>query len=183
MSRKVTPEERNILLENPELVMFDPFITFRTHRCSLGKALILPVITAALIVLWGYLCPGFMNLHLKLFAGIGCAAIVIASGSLPVLYFIIDDREFKKAKAENFAKQLRMLMPEELECNIAHIQWVVAEKAEGGWVMDGREGMFGYCSFVNYFRIEPDTDLAVITGSRGFLAFVKRDPRTESFYI
>ncbi|MCR4722484.1 MAG: hypothetical protein K5629_01745 [Eubacteriales bacterium] len=46
-----------------------------------------------------------------------------------------------------------MFLPGDLECKLARIQWVTAEKAEGGWVLDGREEMFGYSSFVNYFRI------------------------------
>ena len=47
MKRKVTPEEREILLDNPELVMFEPYGAVKVHRASLGKALILPFITGA----------------------------------------------------------------------------------------------------------------------------------------
>ena len=163
MSRRITPEERNILLNNPDLVMFDPYSALICHRCSLGKALILPAITGVLVFLWGILCPRFINAHPKLFAGIGCAA-------------------FKKARAEHYVKQLQLLLPNDLECKIARIQWVVVEKAEGGWILDGKEEMFGYCSYVNYFKIEPHADLAVITDSERFWAFIKRDTKTESFY-
>ncbi|MBR7045193.1 MAG: hypothetical protein IKI23_05995 [Lachnospiraceae bacterium] len=38
MSVKLTPEERNILVENPDLVMFDPYSALKTHHISLGKA-------------------------------------------------------------------------------------------------------------------------------------------------
>ncbi len=123
-----------------------------------------------------------MNAHPLLFAGIGCAALVIASGAVPVLYLISDDRTFRKAKEEHYAEQLKALLPEDVTCRIAHIQWVTEEKAEGGWIMDGKEEMFGYASYVNYFRIEPDMDLAVITDDKRFRAFVKRDPKTECFY-
>ena len=75
-----------------------------------------------------------------------------------------------------------MLLPKELECKIARIQWVVVEKAEGGWILDGEEGMFGYVPFVNYFKIEPNTDLSVISDGEKFCAFVKQDARTESLY-
>ena len=87
MSRTITPEERQILLDNPELVMFDPYSSFKTHRCTLGQALILPAITGLLFLLWGLLCPGFINVHPYLFAGLGCAALAVASGSLPIRYF------------------------------------------------------------------------------------------------
>ena len=38
MKRKITSEERSILLKNSELVMFDPYNALKTHRCSLGRA-------------------------------------------------------------------------------------------------------------------------------------------------
>ena len=182
MSYKLTPEERNILLENPDLVMFDPFSAIRTHRCSLGKALVLPVITGLSVFLWAYLCPAFMNAHPGLFAGILCAALILAGGFVPILYFVLDDRAFRTARAEHYAGQLRMLLPEDLDCRIAHVLWVTEEKAEGGWILDGKEEMFGYCSFVNYFRIVPGMDLAVISGGDRFLAFVRPDRKTESLY-
>lgn len=182
MTRKVTTEERNILLDHPELVMFDPYSALKSHRCSLGKALIFPVVTGVLVFLWGYFCPEYIDAHPRIFAGIGCAALALASGFLPVLYFVLDDRTFKKAKAEHYAKQLQMLLPKDLECMIAYVQWVVVEKAEGGWILDGKEEMFGFCSYVNYFRIEPHTDLAVITDRESFWAFIRRDSKTECFY-
>ena len=182
MSRKITSEEKNILLENPELVMFNPYSALKTHYCSLGKALILPLFTALTFLLWGFLCPDYINSHPRLFAGAGCAALVIASGLIPVLYLVLDDRTFRKAREKHYAEQLRLLLPEDPECRIAHVQWIVYEKAEGGWILDGREEMFGYASYVNCFRIEPDTDLAVISDGEKFWAFIRRDVWTERFY-
>lgn len=182
MSRKLTPEERNVLLENPELVMFDPYKAIKTHWCSLGKALILPAVTGLVIFLWGYLFRDFVNSHPWLYAGIGCGALIIACGAVPISYFILDDRTFKKAREEHYATQLKMLLPQDLECRIAHILWVTEQKAEGGWILDGREEMFGYSGYVNYFKLEPDTDLAVISGGDKFWAFVKHEKKTESFY-
>lgn len=101
---------------------------------------------------------------------------------MPVLYLVFDDRTFKKASDEHYAKQLRLLLPEDLEYRIAHIQWVIPEKAEGSWMIDGKEEMFGFASYVNHFAIEPDTDLAIVTDGKKFWAFVKRDPKTESIY-
>ena len=175
------PEERKILLENPELVMFNPYSAIKTHWCSIGKALILPAITGLVIFLWGYLFQDFVNSHPRLFAGLGCAALIIACGAVPFFYLLWDDRTFKKAKAEHYAVQLKLLLPEDLECRKAHIVWITEQKAEGGWILDGKEEMFGYSGFVNYFRIEPDTDVAVISGHK-FFAFIKREEKTESFY-
>lgn len=181
MAREVTQQERETLLKNPQLVMFDPYSAFR-HGVSLGKALIPPLITVLLLALWAVLYPGFVSSHPKLFAGLGCAALVIASGSLPVLYHIFDDLAYSRAKAGHFGEQLEKLMPQKLNCSLAHIDWVTVQKAEGGWVIDGRDEMFGYVSYVNCFPILPGTDLAVIRGRNGFTAFVKRDEKTESFY-
>ena len=45
-----------------------------------------------------------------------------------------------------------------------------------------REEVFGYSSYVNVSKIEPDSDLAVITDGTAFWAFVRRDSKTESIY-
>ena len=182
MSRKITEEERNILLENPEQVMFNPYSAFKTHRFSVWKALILPAAVGVLVFLWGILFPEFTNAHPKLYAGIGCALLVLACGFLPVLYLFLDDRTFKKARAEHYAGQLKMLLPKELECRIAIVQWVIPQKGEGGWILDGKEEMFGFSSYVNAFEILPHTELAVITDGERFHAYVRRDAKTESFY-
>lgn len=182
MKRKVTAEEREILLEHPELVMFEPYKGMKTHRASLGKSLILPAATVLFFVAWVLLFPDFVNAHPTGFAATLCAMLILSCGFLPILYFILDDREYKKVKATHYKKYLKMLLPQELECNTALVKYVVVEKAEGGWIMDGKEGMFSYSSLVNYFRIEPNTELAVLFDGKGFFAYVKRDPCTESFY-
>ena len=181
MKRKVTPEEREILLNNPELVMFEPYRAFKTHRASLFKTLILPVIVAVLLFLWAYFFPGFMNNHPNVFAAVCTIALALACAFLPVFYFFLDDRAYKKAKQTHYAKYLKMLLPLDLECNIARINWVEVQKAEGGWTVDGKEEYFGYCGCVNYFRFEPESDVAFVFGEK-FYAYIKRDPRTECFY-
>ena len=181
MKRKVTPEERERLLDNPELVMFEPYGAFKVHRASLGKALIMPAVTGIAFFLWGFLCPDFINRHPNVFAVTGCLALVFASGFLPILYFILDDRAFKKAREQHYSKQLKMLLPADLECNVATIEYVTVEKAEGGWIIDGRKEPFCYNGCVNYFKFEPKTEVAIIYGEK-FYAYIKRDPKTESFY-
>ncbi|MBR4913815.1 MAG: hypothetical protein IKZ42_00890 [Clostridiales bacterium] len=181
MKRKVTPEEREILLNNPELVMFEPYRAFKTHRASLLTAVIPPFGAAGLMFMWAYFFPGFIDAHPTLFAAVSTTLLVVAAGFLPITYFILDDSTYKKARENHYAKYLKMLLPKELECNIAHINWVEVQKAEGGWTVDGKEEYFGYCGFVNYFKFEPETDVAFVSGEK-FFAYVKRDSRTESFY-
>lgn len=182
MKRKVTPEEREILLINPELVMFEPYKAMKTHRASLGKALILPAATAVVFFGFGFLFPDFISAHPTAFAATGCAMLILSAGFLPILYFILDDRDYKKARATHYGKYLKMLLPKELECNTAVVSYVVREKAEGGWIVDGKEEFFGYCSMVNTFRFEPQTEVALVFDGKGFCAYVKKDPRTESLF-
>ena len=182
MKRKVTPEEREILLNNPELVMFEPYAAFKTHRASLFKTLIPPVIVAVITALIILLFPDFVNSHETVFAVTATLLLIAACAFLPFFYFFLDDRAYKKARETHYAKYLKMLLPEDLECNIATINWIEVQKAEGGWIIDGKEEFFGYCGCVNCFKFEPQNDVAIVYGDK-FYAYIKRDPRTESFYI
>ena len=182
MKRKVTPEEREILLNNPELVMFEPYAAFKTHRASLFKTLIPPVIVAVITALIILLFPDFVNSHETVFAVTATLLLIAACAFLPLFYFFLDDRAYKKARETHYAKYLKMLLPEDLECNIATINWIEVQKAEGGWTVDGKEGYLSYSSFVNYFKFEPQTEVAFVTGKK-FFAYIKRDPKTESLYL
>ena len=161
--------------------MFEPYRAFKTHRASLFSAVIPPIAVAGLTFLWAYLFPDFINEHPNVFAAVSVIALAVAAAFLPVFYFILDDRAYKKARENHYAKCLKMLLPKDLECNVARIDWVEIQKAEGGWTIDGKEEYFGYCGCVNYFKFEPHTDVAFVFGEK-FYAYVKRDPRTESFY-
>ncbi len=182
MARKITSEERRILLENPELVMFDPSPALNTHGHSLGKAVLLSAVTGIVFLLCGMLFPGLVHSHPVLFAGAGCTVLVLAIGAAAVRFLKPDDGMIRTAEADHYVRQLETLLPKEPELRIAHILQVTYEKAEGVWLMNGTEELFGYSSYVNVFRIEPDTDLAVITDGTSFWAFVRRDSRTESIY-
>ena len=182
MSRKITSEERRILLENPELVMFDPSPGLNTHGHSLGKAVLLPAVTGIVFLLCGMLFPGLVHSHPVLFAGTGCTVLVLAAGAAAVRFLKPDDGMIRTAEKDHYVRQLEILLPKEPELRIAHILQVTYEKAEGVWLMNGTEEPFGYSSYVNVSKIEPDSDLAVITDGTAFWAFVRRDSKTESIY-
>ena len=182
MSRKITSEERRVLLENPEFVMFDPSPALNTHGHSLGKAVLLPAVTSIVFLLCGMLLPGLVHTHPVLFAGTGCAVLVLAAGAAAVRFLKPDDGMIRTAEKDHYVRQLEILLPKEPELRIAHILQMTYEKAEGVWLVNGTEEPFGYSTYVNVFRIEPDTDLAVITDGTAFWAFVRRDSKTESIY-
>ena len=181
MSRRLTSEERKVILDHPELVMFNPYSAIKTHHISIGRALILPFVVSMLIILCRLVFPAFINDHTTLFAVCSCIALIVSCGFQPVLYKILDDRFFRKAEETFYAECLQKLLPEDVTLELVHIQYVVNEKAEGGWIRDGREEGFGFSGYVNCFAIRPETDLAVIHGGK-FFAYIKRDSKTERFY-
>ena len=186
MTRKVTAEERQVLLDNPELVMFEayPAMNNRTIALSLGKILIFPFVILALIILLLVLFPDAMNKHPTLYPVLGVVLFTLSLVFIPFLYFYLDDRDRKKARANHYSEQLRKLLPKDLDCKVVLVYYVTVEKAEGGYIDDdGEEGFIGYVSCVNYFQVQPQTDLAIVYSEKArFCAYIKRDSRTECFY-
>lgn len=182
MERTVTPEERQILLNHPELVMFEPFRAMKMHRMSLGLSLVPPAVAAVAVFAVGLAFPDFLNRRPTLFAGLAALLIVVTSALVPVLSLVLNDRMLREAERKHFADQLRKMLPEELTCNTAVVDYIVREKAEGAIMIDGRQEPFGYASCVNIFRMEPDETVAFVTDKQNFFAFVKRDAVTEVFY-
>ena len=182
MKRTVTPEERQVLLDNPGLVMFDPYSVMKTHRASVIKSLLLPTAVIIAFVVFGFIFPDFCNAHPNLFAGVGGTALILSSAFLPIHYWMLDDRAYNRARETYYSKYLKQLLPEDLECNVGTVEYCVYEKCEGGWIVDGNKESFGYSSCVNIFKFVPETDVAFVSNGKGFFAFVRRDPVTECFY-
>lgn len=182
MTRKVTPEEREILLNNPELVMFDPFPGFRHHRRSVALAflpfIIVVVCELLLMLLFGKQFDG----HPMTITAVMVIAFIISAGIIPVLYLKLDNIPYRRAEEINYADQLRALMPEELTCRRVLVDYYEPSKGEGGYIDDGKPEYFTLGSVRNYFEIVPKSELVIISGGEGFCGYVKRDPKTESLY-
>ena len=177
MKRKVTAEERRILLDNPELVMFSP------KNISYGLAWI-KLLTPSFIVmaLWVLIIlffPDLTNSHPVLFPVLGVISILAAAASVPVYWYLGLDT--KRNTKIHYLKDLKKALPKDLMCNIATVNWVVYQKAECGLLIDGKEEYSGYFGCVNCFKLVPKTKVAIVYG-KDFFAFIKKDPRTESFY-
>ena len=181
MQRKITAEERQTLLDNPELVMFDPYSGRTSYAISWLKLLALPSAVTVLFLAFGFIFPDIIESHPNLFAGIGFILIIAACAFIPFKWYIEADLEYKRSVKTHYIKDLRRLLPIELTCSTAYIQSVIYEKCEGSWIYNGKEELFSYSGFVNIFRFIPQTEVAMVHG-KGFMAFIKRDPRTESFY-
>ena len=123
---------RNILMSQKFLQGFEvSAVLDHVHREGVPKdvgrdPLLLDAgIAAVLFFGFGFLFPDFINAHPTFFAATGCAMLVLSAGFLPLLYFILDDRDYKKARATHYEKYLKMLLPKELECNTALISYMV----------------------------------------------------------
>jgi hypothetical protein len=179
MARQVTSEERNILLSHPEFVMFDPYML------KLGK----PMLALSFLPL--LFCPfafaliavsGLVKVHPHIAGFLMAMSMVFACIVLIFLYIRIDDWYDAKYRNTHYSKHLHILLPKDLKCDVVHVTSVVREKAEGWYIKDGEEKMFGFSRMVNYIKIEPDSDLVEIYDGKGFWALVARDDLTESLY-
>lgn len=181
MTRNVTPEEREILLNNPELVMFDPFPGFRHHRRSVALAflpfIIVVICEALLFILFGKQFDSYPMAYTVVMI----IAFLASAGIIPVLYLIIDKRPYRRAEENHYADQLRVMMPDELTCRRVIVDYYEPSKGEGGYIDDGRLEYFALGSARSYFEIVPKSELVILLG-KGFWGFVKRDPKTGSLY-
>lgn len=185
MKRKLSKEERQTLLETPELVMFEGWSGFQTHRfsLSLGKLLIAPVVAAVLAVIFYLLFRDFCEAHPVAVPAAGVGLLAAACILPPVVLVVLENMEREKAVRNHFRAQLAKMLPMDLVCEKVLIKSVVIEKAEGTWIREGKEEFFGYVRCVNSFPMVPNEELVIVSGkSKPFYAFIKRDPRTESLY-
>ncbi|MBR3341139.1 MAG: hypothetical protein IKG30_05925 [Clostridiales bacterium] len=182
MERAVNVTERQIILDNPELVMFNPYKGWKPHRRSVLYAFIPSVIAFALIIVPVLLFPGFVSSIEKVYVGVSMVIFFASIFAIPFVFVKLDDRDYNKNLVTHYGRQLKALLPGKLWCNIVTIENITVEKAEGVWIIEGESVPFGYASYVNCFRMEPGMEMAVVYDRNGFEAYIKRDVRTESFY-
>lgn len=176
--RRVTNEERQVLLEHPELVMFQTKWELDTKRVAI---FFIPGIMS--VVISGVLAYSpFGRSHPELVTVISMTLLILFCAAFVVLYLYFYRRRSEKAEASYNAELLRSTLPEELFCTTVTIKYVIEQQAEGAYIEDGEEKLFGYTGYYNCFRLEPNTDVAVVTDNSDFWAFIKRDDATESFY-
>lgn len=178
--RKVTDEERKVILEHPELVMFN---TRNNNRDFAGSITMFAI--PALIAVFGPipLCfTSFAENHSGLIVILSLLWVILVIGvSVPVIMRYSNWRT-KKDNGEYNINILRKSLPKELVCNVVTIKYVVPQQCEGAYIEDGKEQLFGYSGYRNYIPLTAGSEVAVIRDNEGFFAFVKRDEVTESLY-
>ena len=169
-------------MNNPELVMFNPYDGMSLHKRSAAVAfapfIIVVICEVLLMVLFGKQFDGNpMAITVAM-----VLAFLVSAGIIPVLYLKADNRAYLKAEENHYAEQLKKLLPAELMCKRVLVDYIIMSKGEGGYIENGQLVGFGFGSFRNDFEILPQSELAIIYGGEKFFGFVKRDPKTESFY-
>jgi hypothetical protein len=174
VARPITKEERQTLLENPELVMFTP------QHAGLKPVvflLVIPVATmillAAAIFLWDSLLAWVESAPT-----LSCLAYVAvcAFSPWPCLY-----AKRRYDEAYGFDRELRdLLQQEDLTVEVVRITGVVLQRAEVYAVGDDGPFMFGIAFTRNPFIPENGSRTAILHAGKVGLA-VRPDPRTSSF--
>lgn len=174
MARPITQEEREILLENPELVMFTP------QHAGLKPVvflLVIPVTTmvllAAAILLWNPLLAWVESAPT-----LSCLAYVAICALMP-WPFLFAKRRYDEAYG--YDRELRSLLQREgLTVEVVRIVGVVLQRAEVYAEGDDGPFMFGIAFVRNPFVPEEGTLMAILHAGKVGLA-VRPDPRTASF--
>lgn len=174
MARPITREERQTLMDNPELVMFTP------QHAGLKPVvflLVIPVATmillAAAILLWDPLLAWVESAPT-----LSCLTYVAicALAPWPCLY-----AKRRYDEACGYDRELRALLGNEgLTVEVVRIVGVVLQRAEVYAVGDDGPFMFGMAFTRNPFVPEEGSLIAILHAGKVGLA-VRPDPRTSSF--
>ena len=172
--RPITQEERQILMDNPELVMFMP-----RHRGlePVVFLLVIPVVTMVVLAAALYL-TGLLFVVVEAAPVLSCLTYVAISTLMPWVCLRV---KTWYDEAYGCDRELRRLLRQEgLVVEVVRITGFVPQQAEVYAEGDNGPFMFGIASTRNTFAPEVGTKIALIHTSSNALA-VRPDPRTSSF--
>lgn len=179
--RKVTSEERQVLLEHPELVMFEVKTSGRKEAVTNIAVFSIPAVLCIILPMLLLVSP-FGQAHPTLSIALSFLIMLVVFCTFIPLYMHFENRRFDKEAESHYIKLLKKSLPQELVCKVVTIKWIVYQKMEGAYIEDGEERFFGYVGYKNIFNLIPDTEAAIVSDNETFWAFIKRDAVTESFY-
>ena len=177
-TRIITKDERQVLLDHPELVMFRVKWELDIKRIAI---FFIPGIMSVLIPAALAFSP-LGRSHPGLVTVLSIALLILFCAVFVWLYMYFSKRRYEEAQKNYNIGILKRTLPEELFCKIVTIKYIVEQQAEGAYIEDGEEKLFGYTGYYNCFRLVPNMDVAIVTDNKSFLAFIKRDDATESIY-
>lgn len=173
MARPITQEERRILMDNPELVMYTP------QHAGLKPVvflLVIPVATMILLAVAIFLWDPLLA-WVESAPTLSCLTYVAICALMP-WPFLWAKRRYDEAYG--FDRELRdLLQQEDLTVEVVRITGVVLQRAEVYAVGDDGPFMFGIAFTRNPFIPEDGSRMAIIhTGEIGLA--VRPDPKTSS---
>ena len=180
MLKDLTEEQKQTLLDNPELCMF--YATEFTKPVPKSLLMFIPivlyVIVAAMLII-----SGFATNHAVVGTLINLVFLIGAFTAAIAIRVHQQDSFYKGMKESHYIEQLKQYLNEDgYKYYKIKITSVIYEKAEGYAIFFGEEKPFSYSSYSNVFRIEPDTELVVLTNQNLPAIYIKNDPLTSSFY-
>lgn len=182
MQRKLTAEERQILLENPELVMFAPKGTNYLKLWIVVEVFFFIVLIIGLV--FRNTVPFF---NTNLFIGITMTGIFAPGPFLVLVMFLTCNPESlgkpnKRQQKTHYLRELKKSLPKEPMINIVTIEGVVPHDGVVYFHVDGKNDSWGFTTyFANPFNLDSGTKIVIVYG-KNFHAFIKRAPQTEKLY-
>ena len=182
MQRKLTAEERQILLENPELVMFAPKGTNYLKLWIVVEVFFFIVLIIGLV--FRNTVPFF---NTNLFIGITMTGIFAPVPVLVLVMFLTCDPKFfgkpnKRQQKTHYLRELKKSLPKEVMINIVTIEGVVPQEGAVYFYVDGKNNSWGLTTYeANPFNLDSGAKIVIVYG-KGFHAFIKRTQQTERLY-
>ena len=188
MSRELTQQERQLLLDNPQYVMFNPskgVTVILKHPILLA---FLPfIIFAVVIPVLVFTFEDFFIAHDALFSVVLCVGMLFTVILIPVVFCLKDSRTWKKEHSDNYRIPLKRVLPERLTgrvVTITHVDFKNQQDIQYALLTceeDGVEKKYNYFGFVNRFELIEGQELLVVSDGE-FFAFVQRGTLSEGLY-
>lgn len=182
MQRKLTAEERQILLENPELVMFVP------KGPNYLKLWIIVEVFFFIVLIIGLVFRNVVPFsNTNLFIGITMTGIFAPGLVLVLVMFLACNHESwgrpnKRQQKTHYLRELKKSLPRGSMINIVTIEGVIPQEGAVYFYVDGKNNSWGLTTYVaNPFNLDSG-DKVVIAYEKNFRAFIKRAPQTERLY-
>ena len=173
MKRLLTQEERRVLMQNPELVMFKPR---HTGLDPVVFLLVIPVATMALLAGALY-ATGLLFILVEAAPMLSCLAYVTICVAMP--FACLHAKTWYDEKYGCDRELRRLLRKEDLTVEVVRITGVEPTRAEVYAEAGDGPFVFGIASTRNTFVPEVGTRIALIDAGALGLA-VRPDPRTSS---
>ena len=182
MQRKLTAEERQILLENPEFVMFVP------KGPNYLKLWIVVEVFFFIVMIIGLVFHNTVSFfNTNLFIGITMTGIFAPGLVLVLVMFLTCNPESwgrpnKRQQKTHYLRELKKSLPKEVMINIVTIEGVVPQEGAVYFYVDGKNNSWGLTTYeANPFNLDSGAKIVIVYG-KGFHAFIKRTQQTERLY-